>query len=115
MYECQKSVTTKHSDITNTFQSSASPIPFQKPPTESPMDEQGGHGYSNPMSGPNGDQTSSAMAKAKLDSFKNWSISTYKCTRQMVQVSLRVVFVTVDQGSGPNKDRTRSHHPKLEQ
>lgn len=73
-----------------------SPIPFQKPPTESPMDEQGGHGYSNPMSGPNGDQTSSAMAKAKLDSFKNWSISTYKCTRQMVQEKLGKASRTVD-------------------
>ncbi|XP_041457260.1 arfaptin-2-like isoform X3 [Lytechinus variegatus] len=72
----------------------ASPIPGQKSSTDSPVES--GHGYSNPMSGSNGDQTSSAMAKAKLDSFKNWSISTYKCTRQMVQEKLGKASRTVD-------------------
>lgn len=45
---------------------------------------------------PNHAQTTSAMAKAKLDSLKVWSVSTYKCTRQMVQERLGKASRTVD-------------------
>ncbi|XP_071847056.1 arfaptin-2-like isoform X7 [Apostichopus japonicus] len=41
-------------------------------------------------------QTTSAIAKAKLDSLKVWSVSTYKCTRQMVQERLGKASRTVD-------------------
>ncbi|XP_071951845.1 arfaptin-2-like isoform X2 [Antedon mediterranea] len=52
-----------------------------------------GGGFAGP--GDNGDSTS-ALAKAKFDSFKTWSISTYKCTRQMLSEKLGKGSRTVD-------------------
>ncbi|XP_022084502.1 arfaptin-2-like isoform X3 [Acanthaster planci] len=50
-----------------------------------------------PAPGQTTDQVStSVMAKAKLDSLKSWSISTYKCTRQLVQEKLGKASRTVD-------------------
>ncbi|XP_071787331.1 arfaptin-2-like isoform X3 [Asterias amurensis] len=50
-----------------------------------------------PVVGQTGEQVStSVIAKAKLDSLKSWSISTYKCTRQLVQEKLGKASRTVD-------------------
>ncbi|XP_072040701.1 arfaptin-2-like isoform X2 [Amphiura filiformis] len=43
-----------------------------------------------------GGESTSAIAKAKFDTIKTWSISTYKCTRQMVQEKLGKASRTVD-------------------
>ncbi|XP_072170958.1 arfaptin-2-like [Diadema setosum] len=83
---------TREGEATN----ETSPIPAQQSPSDvSPT----GSGYSNPMAmgGGRGDQaTTTAVAKARLDSFKNWSISTYKCTKQMMQEKLGKASRTVD-------------------
>ncbi|XP_038055748.1 arfaptin-2-like isoform X3 [Patiria miniata] len=63
-----------------------------------PMTGIGGTAVANtPVPGQTTDQVStSVIAKAKLDSLKSWSISTYKCTRQLVQEKLGKASRTVD-------------------
>lgn len=56
----------------------------------------GQNNFGNQGGGSYGGQSTSAMAKAKLDSLKVWSVSTYKCTRQMVQERLGKASRTVD-------------------
>lgn len=46
----------------------------------------------------NGDTQTMRTAQSKIESIKNWSISTYKCTRQLMYEKLGKTSRTVDSG-----------------
>ena len=68
----------------------ATVLPTSPTSSQQPMQGMGFSPSAEDMAGENGDSaaSSAAMAKAKFDLLKGWSISTYKCTRQMVQEKL---------------------------
>ena len=47
----------------------------------------------------NGDSQGSRSAQSKIESIKNWSISTYKCTKQLMYEKLGKTSRTVDSGN----------------
>jgi hypothetical protein len=50
------------------------------------------------MSPQNGEQRLLRSPQSKIDTIKNWSISTYKCTKQMMFEKLGKTSRTVDTG-----------------
>lgn len=76
----------------------ATVLPTSPTSSQQPMQGMGFSPSAEDMAGENGDSaaSSAAMAKAKFDLLKGWSISTYKCTRQMVQEKLGKASRTVD-------------------
>lgn len=46
----------------------------------------------------NGDAQTMRSAQSKIESIRNWSISTYKCTKQLMYEKLGKTSRTVDSG-----------------